>query len=101
MQPDAISTRPLIAWGAAGRTLPEQSVSGDLYLVKPFTGGVLLAVVDGLGHGEEAATAANTAIAILERHSGEPLNGLVIRCHEALMRMRGAVMTLATLRAFG
>jgi len=48
----------LIWWGVAERALPGQTVSGDKYLVKPLADGVLLAVVDGLGHGGEATAAA-------------------------------------------
>jgi len=35
--------------------MPGQAVSGDMHLVRPFEDGVLVALVDGLGHGEEAA----------------------------------------------
>jgi len=57
-----------------------------------------MAVVDGLGHGAEAAAAASTALAVLETHPQEPLGVLVRRCHEALTRTRGAVMTVASLQ---
>lgn len=100
MQKGTVISEPLIAWGVAERALPGQTVSGDLHLVKPIAGGVLLAVVDGLGHGDEATTAAKTAIAVLESHADEPLPALVKRCHEALTKTRGAVMTVATLRLF-
>jgi hypothetical protein len=56
---------------------------------------VLVAVVDGLGHGAEAATAARAAVATLERHAHESALALVARCHQALAGTRGAVMSLA------
>jgi len=99
MQDESVISTPLIAWGVASRALPGQVVCGDRHLIKPITDGVLAAVVDGLGHGEEATTAAKTAIAILERHAEEPLAALVKRCHEALTQTRGVVMTVATLRS--
>src|SRR2546428_13845346 len=99
MQADTISEQPLIAWGVAGRTLPGQTVSGDLHLVKPLGDHVLLAAVDGLGHGKEAATAAKTALAVLAGHAEESLVALFKRCHEGLLRTRGVVMTAAPLRA--
>ena len=40
---------------------PGQSESGDLCLIKRMGKGTLLAVVDGLGHGQEAAAAAHAA----------------------------------------
>ncbi len=87
----------LIAWGFANRPRPGHDVSGDLHLVQPFSDGVLLAAVDGVGHGPEATAAASLAVEILERHAAEPLDTLVRRCHAALMRTRGVVMTVATL----
>ena len=100
MQDESVISTPLIAWGVASRALPGQVVSGDLHLIRPIADGVLAAVVDGLGHGDEASTAAETAIAVLESHAEEPLAALVRRCHEALTQTRGVVMTVATLRSF-
>ncbi|HEY6170229.1 MAG TPA: SpoIIE family protein phosphatase [Verrucomicrobiae bacterium] len=88
----------LTEWGVAARALPGQTVSGDLHLVKPLNDGVLLAVVDGLGHGEEATVAARIAVGVLDQHAEEPLVPLVLRCHAALMQTRGVVMTVASLR---
>lgn len=89
----------IIEWGAAGRALPGQSRSGDIHLVKPFRNGVLVAVVDGIGHGGEAYLAAEKAIAALAEFPSEPVIWLVRRCHELLKNTRGVVMTLASLHA--
>jgi negative regulator of sigma-B (phosphoserine phosphatase) len=89
----------LIEWGVAGLSLPGQAESGDLHLVKPFTDGVLVAVVDGLGHGDEAAAAAKTAITTMESCADHSLVAVARQCHEALMRTRGVVMSLAFLNA--
>jgi hypothetical protein len=97
MREDSIASLETIAWGVASRALPGETATGDLHLLKPIADGLLLSVVDGLGHGNEAATAAARAIAILESHAEEPLNELVRRCHEGMMDTRGAVMTLAKL----
>jgi negative regulator of sigma-B (phosphoserine phosphatase) len=90
---------PLIAWGVASRALPGQVVSGDLHLVTPTPDGVLVAAVDGLGHGAEATAAARIAIGVLQRYAGLPLVELINRCHEALIKTRGVVMTVATVRS--
>lgn len=74
-----------------------QTVSGDLHLVTPFPGGMLLAVVDGLGHGDAATTAAQAAVSILQAHAHERVISLAKRCHEALKLSRGVVMTVASL----
>jgi serine/threonine protein phosphatase PrpC len=77
--------------------LPGETESGDLSLIKRVGVGTLVAVVDGLGHGEEAATAAHAAVGALERYAREPLSDLVRRCHEALLGLRGVVLGLAYL----
>jgi serine/threonine protein phosphatase PrpC len=64
--------------------------------VQPYTNGVLVAVVDGLGHGEQAASAADLAVTILSQHAHESVNALCKRCHDGLRETRGAVMSLAS-----
>jgi len=86
----------LIEWGAAASALPGQSVSGDRCVVAPFPGGVLVAVADGLGHGNEASLAAEIAVATLVKYAAESVIVLVQHCHEALLRTRGVVMSLAS-----
>lgn len=88
----------LIEWGVASRTLSGQSKSGDMHLVKLFPLEALVAVVDGIGHGEEAAVAAQIAISTLELCAGEPLMAMVNRCHEVLRPTRGVVLSLAAFR---
>jgi negative regulator of sigma-B (phosphoserine phosphatase) len=85
--------------GVATRAMPGETESGDLHLVAPFPGGVLVAVADGLGHGPEAATAARIAIATLQDSPAEPVLDLIRRCHAALLRTRGVVLSLASIDA--
>lgn len=87
----------VIDWSVASRPAPGLPVSGDLHVVAPWRDGVLLGVVDGLGHGDEATAAARIAVAVLEQHAGDSVISLVQRCHRALQRSRGVVMTLASL----
>src|SRR5438105_1221997 len=91
----SVDASTLIDWGVASSALPGQTQSGDLHLVKPVSTGVLIAVVDGLGHGADAATAARTAVATLDAHASESLLALLQRCHWALKGSRGVVMSLA------
>jgi serine phosphatase RsbU (regulator of sigma subunit) len=88
----------IVECGAAGFAL-EGNESGDVHVVAGFPGGVLLAVIDGLGHGPEAATAANAAARILQAFASEPIDALLERCHEGLRRTRGAVVSLASFDA--
>jgi negative regulator of sigma-B (phosphoserine phosphatase) len=84
----------IIEWGWAGSAL--EAESGDLHVVVPFAHGVLVALLDGLGHGPEAAAASTAAAPILQAHASDPLLTLVQRCHEGLRQTRGAVMSLAS-----
>src|SRR3954468_23385770 len=86
-----------VEWSVASRALPGQVVSGDLHLVSTWSDGVLIAVVDGLGHGDEATAAARMAVNVLAEHPGESVITLAQRCHQALQRTRGVVMTLVAI----
>lgn len=90
---------PLLDYWVAGRPIPGEVESGDQYLVAPFPDGVLVSVIDGLGHGPEAAAAAMQAATVMAQHAAEPVAELVKRCHEKLRRMRGVVMSLASFDA--
>jgi hypothetical protein len=93
----AHSASVIVEWGVGARALGGGKDCGDLHIVAPFPGGVLVGAVDGLGHGREAAEAARIACDVLTRHAGERLTRLVDRCHEALRRTRGVVLSLASL----
>src|SRR5213596_953460 len=90
-------TGEAVVWGAAQSPFPNERESGDAYVVQPGADGVLIAALDGAGHGPEAAAATRTAVAILRAFAGESLVSLVLRCHEAIKGTRGVVMTLAFL----
>ena len=89
----------VIEWSVASRPAPGEAVSGDLHLVVPTREGVLLGVVDGLGHGEDATAAARLAVAVLEQNANDPIVALVERCHRALQRTRGVVLTVVGVNA--
>jgi phosphoserine phosphatase RsbX len=70
------------------------TASGDSHVVRQSPEGVLAAVIDGVGHGDEAAAAARIAGDTLVGSPHEDTVSLVWRCHEALKDTRGVVMTL-------
>jgi negative regulator of sigma-B (phosphoserine phosphatase) len=84
-----------IEWGVSSRPKPGERVCGDLHVVAPFSGGALIAVVDALGHGDEAAAAAAVADAALRENPDDSVIAVVKRCHAALRGKRGVVMSLA------
>jgi negative regulator of sigma-B (phosphoserine phosphatase) len=89
----------MIQWGVAARPLPGQSVSGDLHVICERDDGAVVAAIDGLGHGPEAAEASQVAAQVIADRGGAPPDVLIEACHEALRRTRGAVMSVACLRA--
>lgn len=91
---EALNTAP-IDCGVAALTLAGQPASGDRHLVKAVPNGVLVAVVDGLGHGPEAAATADLAIRALEGHAQRDMVALLKQCHNSLRDTRGAAMSLA------
>lgn len=90
---------PFLQYWVAARPIAGQNESGDQYVVAPFPGGTLVAVIDGLGHGDEAADAAKHAAQTLTAHAHEPVTMLMARCHSELRSMRGAVISMASFDA--
>jgi phosphoserine phosphatase RsbX len=86
---------PVLERGVAGLAHEGEGRSGDLAVFAPSRRGGLVAVLDGLGHGDPAADAAEAAAEILKTHVEYPPQQLLERCHQELRHTRGAVMTLA------
>lgn len=85
-----------IEWAAARRPRPDEQVCGDYPIALDVSGeAALFGVLDGLGHGTEAATAAICAAEVLAGAHAEPLEALFQLCHRALADTRGVAMTLA------
>lgn len=81
--------------GVAGLAHEGEGRSGDLAVFAPSASGGLVAVIDGLGHGDAAADAAEAAADVLRREVEREPQELLELCHTELRRTRGAVMTLA------
>jgi anti-sigma regulatory factor (Ser/Thr protein kinase) len=86
----------VIEWATAGAALAGHESSGDRAVIVPFPEGALVALIDGLGHGDEAHEAAVAAERVLLAAPYEPVVELVHRCHEQLRRTRGVVISLAS-----
>ena len=83
-------------YGVAKFVLPGDGESGDQHLVCCNQGGILIAAIDGIGHGAEAANAAKAAITVLRNGIGEPIISLVMTCNEKLRATRGVVLSVAS-----
>lgn len=89
-----------VEWAVRTRGRRGARVTGDHGMVMRVGGGVLVAGVDGLGHGPAAAIAAREAVAVLRRNAertGGDLAALMVECHTGLRDTRGASVSLAFL----
>jgi serine phosphatase RsbU (regulator of sigma subunit) len=98
MESVPVNRARLVEWSVASRPMRGERVCGDLHLVTRSDDTTLLAVIDGIGHGGEAAAAAQAAVKVLREHAKESAASLIERCHKALIHTRGVVMTLATVQ---
>ena len=94
-----MSASALLEWGCAHRPAPQEAVCGDRAAVLRSDGRTLLAAVDGLGHGPEAARAADAAVETLRSAASSDALTALERCHEALRGTRGAAMSAAAVDA--
>ena len=86
---------PRLDWGVALQAQPGQLECGDAWIIEPISDGFLVAVIDGLGHGAAAALAAQLAVDAIRSSVLQPLEVIVSVCHQALLRSRGAALSLA------
>ncbi|MGB6718351.1 MAG: SpoIIE family protein phosphatase [Candidatus Acidiferrales bacterium] len=91
--------KSFVECGVAAQALHGQDEIGDRHAIVHFDGGALVAVIDGLGHGREAAAAARIATEVLEENAEESVITLIRLCHERLKATRGVVLSLASFRA--
>jgi phosphoserine phosphatase RsbX len=93
------AAREPVEWSVATRCRRGEATSGDLAVVSVLPGSALVAAIDGLGHGTEAARAAGSAGEVLRASPSTDLVPLVRRCHTALRGTRGAAISLAVISA--
>ncbi len=84
--------------GAAMRPKPGEVECGDAYVVTWQDDGALIAVIDGLGHGPEAAAASRAAREHIEAHGGDSPGTLMQGLHKAMAHTRGAAVALMRIR---
>jgi negative regulator of sigma-B (phosphoserine phosphatase) len=108
MRPPAEAAGPARqAWparlaGGFSRPLAGFVECGDIFVVESSSGGALLvAVVDGLGHGEEAGLAAKAAAETIRGHLDLPVAEILRQCDRALQTTRGAAVGVLRLEENG
>jgi negative regulator of sigma-B (phosphoserine phosphatase) len=89
-----------ITFGVVLRPKQGQQVSGDTVFIHDGQSAeagqrqVLVAVIDGLGAGEEAAEVSGQAVDCIKQNLNAPLAALIARSHDVLRGTRGVVMTV-------
>lgn len=81
--------------GAIAVPRPGEDESGDAWAVQASGPRTTLLLVDGLGHGPDAAAAAAAAVRTLRLSPGLGPGDLLERIHEALRQTRGAAVAAA------
>jgi serine/threonine protein phosphatase PrpC len=82
-------------FGVVARAVNGEGVNGDAYLIKLWGSHVLIALIDGLGHGVDAALASTEAKKFVEEHFETDIGDIMLGLHEYLRKTRGAVVGLA------
>jgi len=90
------SVRPCpLAFGAASRARPGFEMNGDAFIIKQWNESALVGLIDGLGHGQFAQRAAQSARQYVESHFDLPLAQIFRGAGRACRATRGVVMALA------
>jgi anti-sigma regulatory factor (Ser/Thr protein kinase) len=84
-----------LEFGTATRAYPMMPVNGDAFVIKRWGTSALVAVIDGLGHGQYAHRAAQSARQYVETHLDQPLDSLFRGVGRTCRATRGVVMALA------
>ena len=87
----------MVIWAVAQAIYPGEQVSGDAYTVQQREQAVLLAVIDGLGHGPKAAEAAQRAVHTLAGWAGGEPAQVMRLLDDRLRGTRGAAVSLAVI----
>jgi anti-sigma regulatory factor (Ser/Thr protein kinase) len=87
--------RPLLDVGAVCLPMTGETACGDGWAVVQGADRAVILLVDGLGHGPNAAEAADTAIAAFQAASGGTPAEIVAMLHQSLRSTRGAALAVA------
>jgi len=77
------------------------SVNGDTYLTQEWNGKTLIAVMDGLGHGEEASAASEKAKEYVAENFANDVEQIILSLHVHLHKTRGVAAGLVRIDRVG
>jgi anti-sigma regulatory factor (Ser/Thr protein kinase) len=87
-----------LATGVVAARKPGEDVTGDGWCIVQGRGRLVVFVVDGLGHGLEAANAARAAVDTVRKHAQRDAPEIMDFVHAALRPTRGAAAAVALLQ---
>lgn len=96
--PPPAASPPALPAGAISLAKAGEEVCGDAWTLVQGRGRLVLLLVDGLGHGQDAAVAARTAVAAAERNAALNAAELLDTVHAALRPTRGAAAAVLMLQ---
>lgn len=85
------------AWGAINRPAPHEIICGDTWRIAQRSGELSIMVADGLGHGPQAAEAANAAAQVFEKDGFTSPVELLTAADQRMRGTRGAAVAFAHL----
>lgn len=88
-------SRDRLEYGVICRPITGEEVCGDSWALAQRDPNDLVMVVDGLGHGLNAADAAYAALGVFREHKGSSIMEILELAHGALRSTRGAAMAIA------
>lgn len=84
-----------LSFGVATRAYRNSESNGDNFVLRRSGESALIALIDGLGHGQYAKIASQTAREYIENHYDQPLEAIFRGAGRACRATRGVVMALA------
>ncbi len=95
------ATRKKFEWACLSRPAPHEVLCGDSWRIAEQDGRLAIMLVDGLGHGPQAAAAANEASIAFDRDPFASLSTLVEAAHRGMQGTRGGALAIAQTHSDG
>ncbi len=83
------------------RPKPGFKSNGDAYFIKRYEDSAVVAVVDGIGHGDKANEASKIALQVIENQYRDELEQVVLTIHRRLHGSRGCVIGIVRMNKEG
>ncbi len=84
----------LLEYGVVSTPYLGSTFNGDSFVIREFNQQTLIAVIDGLGHGEAAYDPSQMAAGYVQDNYEASLTSIIKGCHSILHQTRGVVMGL-------